>query len=165
MVYFRLWWMWMRITVTKLYIERRVRKGYEKKSAFHPSCPDPQAFINHCICDFSFTPPIRVLPTKEWEILEQQMREGKISPKKKEEFFSYQESMYTLNSIGMVLGGLGLLAESFLKPPLSSAYMTRIEDLAKTRSRMALHSVRTTHAYMIDVMHLLLDAKKDFSRH
>lgn len=158
------WRMRMQMAFMKVYIARRVQRGYEKKSPFSGCAPDPHAFINHCICDFDFMSPKRVLTTKEWKILELQLREGRISPQKREEFYSYEHSIYTLNSIGVVLSGLGMLAEGFLESRQASLYAGRIICLARERSQMALRGARTTHAYAAKIMRLLLDAKRDFPR-
>lgn len=166
MLYIRLRWMRIRIAIAKYRIMRAVavNKGQERKAPFNYKCPNPHEFINHCICDLVFAPPIKVLTTKEWKILDLQIRSGTISPQKREEFYSYENSVYTVNSIGVVLGGLGMLAEGFLGPAQTSAYMDRIARLAEERSQMALRGARTTHAYVAEIMKLLLDAKRDFPR-
>lgn len=160
----RMRWIRVRVKLMRLCIEWRVHRGYEKKSSFDYACPNPHAFINHCICDFAFTPPIKILTTKEWKILDLQMRGGRISPQKREEFYSYEKSVYTVNSIGAILGGLGMLAESFLTPALASTYMDRIACLADERSHMTLRGAKTTDGYIAKVIKLLLDAKRDFPR-
>lgn len=164
MLYIRLRWMRIRIAIAKYRIMWAVHRGQERKAPFNYKCPNPHEFINHCICDLAFASPIQVLTTKEWKILDLQIRSGTISPQKREEFYSYENSVYTVNSIGVVLGGLGMLAEGFLEPAQTSAYMDRIARLAEERSHMALRGVRTTHSYVVEIMKLLLDAKRDFSR-
>lgn len=164
MMYTRLRWMRIRMAIAKLRIMRAIHRGHERKAPFNYKCPNPHEFINHCICDLVFAPPIKVLTTKEWKILDLQMRNGTISHQKRKEFYSYENSVYTVNSIGAVLGGLGMLAENFLKPAQASAYIDRIARLAEERSHMALRGVRTTHTYVAEIMRLLLDAKRDFPR-